>query len=444
MKYLQLINIALTFMMFISLSFTSSAKIRNTATKIMNPETPNPNCIKPEKFDFVTFIINTYQSATTDFISDVVSLTRKSVLKIEELTKECTEKIQNQFNTIVKEITEKDNIAAKVNLSKLNLKLNILNIAWLTAADKENLKLNINNPKKTCKILVEIVRQTNNKNDRFREKAEKGKMYIRNLFARINMRKQEILEGKRKPEESKNHFAFVEKYLKSIENEQIIHSKTKLFILEILKSMPDYETKFWQYLEEIQQNFDYSSGAADENLADMKNVMKDLPKCNELPSDEQGFDECAKVRFATNALAVYKLIKSVPKIENKVSFQDQNGKTEHNPSTKTKSNLKHNRHYKSENNQNASTKEDNAIFNKKSTEPFIHEVKTEFSQCNFTPADTVHFINSDNFKNLIYTPQKFLNICEDLMQNFRIHIPSVLSSGPRMIPSRYNTDYYVN
>jgi hypothetical protein len=84
------------------------------------------------------------------------------------------------------------------------------------------------------------------------------------------------------------------------------------------------------------------------------------------------------------------------------------------------------------------------IFNKKTTAPFIHETKREFKESSMNPSETVHFLNSDNFKNLIYTPQKFLNICEDLMQNFRIHIPSVISSGPSMVPSSYNTDYYVS
>lgn len=87
---------------------------------------------------------------------------------------------------------------------------------------------------------------------------------------------------------------------------------------------------------------------------------------------------------------------------------------------------------------------DDNIFNKKSNIPFIHEVKTNFTESNLNPSETVHFINTENFKNLIYTPQKFLNICEDLMQNFRIHIPSVITSGPRMIPSKYNTEYYVS
>ena len=57
--------------------------------------------------------------------------------------------------------------------------------------------------------------------------------------------------------------------------------------------------------------------------------------------------------------------------------------------------------------------------------------------------NSIHYINSENIQNIIYTPQKLLSIFDDLMKNFRLYIPNFISSGPQLVSSRYATEYYV-
>jgi hypothetical protein len=73
----------------------------------------------------------------------------------------------------------------------------------------------------------------------------------------------------------------------------------------------------------------------------------------------------------------------------------------------------------------------------------INDVKEDFIDIpTFTPKDTIHFLNTDTISHLMYTPQKVLSLFDDLMSNFRIHIPNMISSGPQLISSAFKTDHY--
>ena len=68
------------------------------------------------------------------------------------------------------------------------------------------------------------------------------------------------------------------------------------------------------------------------------------------------------------------------------------------------------------------------------------DFKSEFDP-NFTPKDSIHFLNSDAISHMTFTPQKMMNICESLMNYFRIFVPKVISSGPQLIQTKLNIDY---
>lgn len=72
----------------------------------------------------------------------------------------------------------------------------------------------------------------------------------------------------------------------------------------------------------------------------------------------------------------------------------------------------------------------------------IKEVKDEFLEFSCSAKDSIHFLNSDTLQKMILTPPKMLNMCDDLMTNFRIHIPKVISKGPQMISSSFKTDVF--
>ena len=75
---------------------------------------------------------------------------------------------------------------------------------------------------------------------------------------------------------------------------------------------------------------------------------------------------------------------------------------------------------------------------------YIHKINDNFEEIKNENTNTINFINTDSINSLIMTPNKILHLCEDLMNNFRIHIPKVISKGPRLRPSSFKTEFYVN
>ena len=67
----------------------------------------------------------------------------------------------------------------------------------------------------------------------------------------------------------------------------------------------------------------------------------------------------------------------------------------------------------------------------------ISLVEDKFEQKQaFTSSDTIYHIHTKPLQDLIYTPQKFLSLCDDIMTYFRIYIPKVISCGPKFVLSK--------
>lgn len=64
------------------------------------------------------------------------------------------------------------------------------------------------------------------------------------------------------------------------------------------------------------------------------------------------------------------------------------------------------------------------------------EMKLDKNNC----SDSIRYLNTEAFSEMIFTPQKLLNICEELMTRYKFHIPKLISSGPRMIPSKLSCE----
>ena len=59
-----------------------------------------------------------------------------------------------------------------------------------------------------------------------------------------------------------------------------------------------------------------------------------------------------------------------------------------------------------------------------------------------SPEDTIYYIHSNNLQNLSFSPSSYLQMCNDIFYYFNIYTPKVISSGPQIIISKYNHDYY--
>ena len=55
--------------------------------------------------------------------------------------------------------------------------------------------------------------------------------------------------------------------------------------------------------------------------------------------------------------------------------------------------------------------------------------------------ETLFYHHSNPLKNMSFTPQKYLSLCSNLFYYFNIYIPKVISPGPQIIISKYNSDY---
>ena len=55
--------------------------------------------------------------------------------------------------------------------------------------------------------------------------------------------------------------------------------------------------------------------------------------------------------------------------------------------------------------------------------------------------ETLYYQHSNPLKNMSFTPQKYLSLCSNLFYYFNIYIPKVISPGPQIIISKYNSDY---
>jgi hypothetical protein len=83
------------------------------------------------------------------------------------------------------------------------------------------------------------------------------------------------------------------------------------------------------------------------------------------------------------------------------------------------------------------------LFKTKSNAEHIFKIREDFLGENSDYKETINFTSTDALQNLIMTPNKIFHLCENLMNNFRIHIPIVISKGPQLVSSKFKTDFYV-
>ncbi len=75
--------------------------------------------------------------------------------------------------------------------------------------------------------------------------------------------------------------------------------------------------------------------------------------------------------------------------------------------------------------------------------PHVKHIKENYQQIPtyYKPSETIHHLNTETLSNLIMTPNSMLSLCEDLMTNYRIHIPQIISTGPQLVTSKYDSTY---
>ena len=96
------------------------------------------------------------------------------------------------------------------------------------------------------------------------------------------------------------------------------------------------------------------------------------------------------------------------------------------------------------NDNNAVNEEEELILPTKPSKPIPHislidDTFPTHPSSSLTSSDTIYHIHSKHLQNLMFSPQKYLSLCDEIMTYFRIYIPKVISAGPRFIPSKINT-----
>ena len=70
-----------------------------------------------------------------------------------------------------------------------------------------------------------------------------------------------------------------------------------------------------------------------------------------------------------------------------------------------------------------------------------NEKQTKEPLQTITFEDTLFYHHSNPLINMSFSPQKYLSLCSNLFYYFNIYIPKVISPGPQIIISKYNSDY---
>ena len=69
------------------------------------------------------------------------------------------------------------------------------------------------------------------------------------------------------------------------------------------------------------------------------------------------------------------------------------------------------------------------------------EKKTKEPLPKLTFEETLFYQHSNPLQEMSFSPQKYLSLCSNLFYYFNIYIPKVISPGPQIIISKYNSDY---
>ena len=69
------------------------------------------------------------------------------------------------------------------------------------------------------------------------------------------------------------------------------------------------------------------------------------------------------------------------------------------------------------------------------------ENKTKEPLPKLTFQETLFYHHSNPLQEISFTPQKYLSLCSNLFYYFNIYIPKVISPGPQIVISKYNSDF---
>lgn len=73
----------------------------------------------------------------------------------------------------------------------------------------------------------------------------------------------------------------------------------------------------------------------------------------------------------------------------------------------------------------------------------INKIKENFVEMklnNESNYDSIKYVHTEALNEMIFNPQKMINICEELMTRYKFFIPKIISSGPQLVPSKVSSD----
>ena len=73
----------------------------------------------------------------------------------------------------------------------------------------------------------------------------------------------------------------------------------------------------------------------------------------------------------------------------------------------------------------------------------INKIKENFVEMKLNKRstyDSISYVHTDALNEMIFNPQKMMNICEELMTRYKFFIPKIMSSGPQLVPSKISSD----
>jgi len=73
----------------------------------------------------------------------------------------------------------------------------------------------------------------------------------------------------------------------------------------------------------------------------------------------------------------------------------------------------------------------------------INKIKENFVEMKLNERstyDSIKYVNTEALTEMIFNPQKMMNICEELMTRYKFFIPKIMSNGPQLVPSKVSSD----
>jgi hypothetical protein len=73
----------------------------------------------------------------------------------------------------------------------------------------------------------------------------------------------------------------------------------------------------------------------------------------------------------------------------------------------------------------------------------INKIKENFIEMKLNEKstyDSIRCVHTEALNEMIFNPQKMMNICEELMTRYKFFIPKIMSSGPKLLPSKISSE----